>query len=400
MRWILFFFAIFSLHAEVQVGLDVFLTSPSSQVWKGKKLGLLTNQTGVNQSLRPILPSLQEHGFTVHTLFAAEHGFQGNHYAGEGVKDDTHQSLVIYSLHGKTRRPTLEMFKGLDALIYDIQCVGVRPYTYETSLFYVMEEAAKIDLPVIVLDRPNPIGGITLDGPMLEASLRSFIGYINVPYCHGMTIGELAQFFNAEYQIGCNLTVVAMKGWNRNMTYAQTGLTWIPPSPNIPEADTPLYQSTTGALGELREFLNIGIGYTLPFKLVGAPWIHGAELADKLNAQKLPGVAFVPFYFRPFYGAYKGTDCQGVLIRILDPLVYRPIATQYLILGMLKSLYPQEVEKRLKQPEGLDLFHKANGTAAIFEILMQEKYPAWKLIEYQHAERDAFRERRKPYLLY
>ncbi len=400
MRFILFLLAIASLHANVKTGLDVFLESPASETWKGKNLGLLTNQTGVDQHLRPILQRLQESGFTVHTLFSPEHGIQGNLYAGEKVADGTNTALIIYSLHGKTRRPTPEMLAGLDALIYDIQCVGVRAYTYETSLFYLMEEAAKANLPVLVFDRPNPIGGLTIDGPMLDASLRSFIGYINVPYCHGMTIGELAQFFNREYKVGCNLTVIPMQGWQRSMTYEQTGLTWIPPSPNIPEADTPLYQSTTGALGELSEFLNIGIGYTLPFKLVGAPWINGPELAEKLNAQKLPGVAFVPFHFRPFYGAYKGVECQGVLIRIQDSKVYRPIAAQYLILGMLKSLYPQEVASRLNKPSGLDLFHKANGTVAIFDIVMQEKYPAWKLIEFQRAERETFSEKRKPYLLY
>ena len=292
-----------------------------------------------------------------------------------------------------------EMLKGIDVIIYDIQCTGVRAYTYPTTLFYMMEAAAKEGIEVIVLDRPNPINGITIDGPMLEEQWRSYIGYINVPYCHGMTIGELAQFFNQEYNIGCRLQVIPMKGWKRSMTYRETGLSWIPPSPNIPEPDTPIFASSTGILGELH-MMNIGIGFTMPFKIVGAPWVKGKEFADKLNAQKLPGVRFQPFHFRPFWGIYKGLDCQGVLIQMTDPQVYRPLAVQYLLLGLLKSLYPKEFLEHFRDKACKDLFCKANGTEAVYEILMNEKYPAWKLMELHRKERDAFAEKRKKYLLY
>jgi uncharacterized protein YbbC (DUF1343 family) len=275
----------------------------------------------------------------------------------------------------------------------------VRPYTYETTLYYMMEEAAKHNIEVIVLDRPNPINGVIVDGPMLEEKWRSFIGYINVPYCHGMTIGELAHFFNQEYQIGCKLKVIQMRGWEREMSFRDTGLHWIPPSPNVPEPDTPLFSSSTGSLGELH-LLNIGVGFTLPFKIVGAPWIHADEFAEKLNGQKLPGVRFHPFHYRPFFGLYKGLDCQGVLIQVTDSKKYRPLAVQYLILGMLKSLYPKEVIKRLSEDSGKDLFCKASGTEAVYEILMKEKYPAWKLIELHKSEREAFLEKRQKYLLY
>ena len=172
---------------------------------------------------------------------------------------------------------------------------------------------------------------------MLDEKWRSFIGYVNVPYCHGMTIGELARFFNGEYHVGCKLKVIPMRGWKRSMTYADTGLAWIPPSPNVPEADTPFFYPSTGILSGLK-LLNIGVGYTLPFKIVGAPWINAKQYAQKLNEQKLPGVCFVPFYFKPFYGLYKGEDCQGVLIRITQPLRYRPVAVQYVLLGLLKSM--------------------------------------------------------------
>jgi uncharacterized protein YbbC (DUF1343 family) len=378
-------------------GVDVFFNEKHFSRLKGKKVGVLTNHTGVDSQMRSTLDRLQE---KVHltAIFSPEHGLKGQHHAADSVKHGESQGAPIYSLHGETRRPTPEMLKNIDVLIYDIQCTGVRAYTYATTLCYMMEAAAKLGIEVIVLDRPNPINGLIVDGPMLEEKWRSFIGYVNVPYCHGMTIGEFARFFNEEYDVGCKLKVVAMKGWNRSMSYRDTGLAWIPPSPNVPEPDTPLFCPSTGILGELH-MLNIGIGFTLPFKIVGAPWVDAEAFAEKLNLQNLPGVHFQPFHFRPFWGLYKGVDCQGVLIQITDAKIYKPLSVQYLLLGLLKSLYPKEFEKRLTGG-GKDLFCKANGTEAVYEILLKEKYPAWKLIELHKTERQAFLEKRKKYLLY
>lgn len=381
-------------------GVEVFFEEKHFEALKGKKIGLITNHTGVDRKLRATIQIfLETPGLNVHALFSPEHGIDGRAYAEEKVQHGKHLHLPVYSLHGATRRPTEEMLTGLDVLVYDIQCVGSRAYTYPSTLFYAMEEAAKRGIEVIVLDRPNPINGEMIDGPLLEEKWRSFIGYVNVPYCHGMTIGEQAKFFNVEYGIGCNLQVVPMKGWKRSMTYRDTGLPWVPPSPNIPEEDTPFFYPTTGILGELK-ILNIGIGYTLPFKIAGAPWIDGKKYAEALNAQKLPGVTFVPFHFKPFYGLYKGQDCQGVLIRVTDSLKYRPLSVQYLLIGILKSLYPKQFDQRLAESGSKEYFHRANGTESILRILTEEKYPAWKLIEYQKEEREAFRLRRKPYLLY
>ena len=191
-----------------------------------------------------------------------------------------------------------------------------------------------------------------------------------------------------------------MKGWKREMSFEETGLPWIPPSPNIPEADTPLFSSFTGLLGELG-ISNIGVGFTLPFKVVGAPWIRAKEFAAHLNRQKLPGVHFQPFHYRPFWGLYKGVGCEGVLIRVTNSKTIRPLAVQYLILGMLKSLYPKEFMERMeKSVSAKDLFCKANGTDLVYQILMEEKYPAWKLINFQKNERNAFLEIRKKYLQY
>jgi uncharacterized protein YbbC (DUF1343 family) len=399
-RWIFLFVAL-SLSAEpvVSLGIDRFFAEGYMSALKGKRVGLIVNHTSVNRQMRSLLSLFQEKypEIAIAAIFSPEHGLKGNCYANEKVDHGEEASIPVFSLYGETRRPTEAMLQGIDVLIYDIQCIGIRAYTYPTTLFYVMEEAAKRAISVIVLDRPNPINGLTVDGPMLAPEWRSFIGYINVPYCHGMTIGELASFFNAEYQVGCKLQVVPMKGWRRSMSYRDTGLIWIPPSPNVPEPDTPLFCPMTGMLGELH-LVNIGIGLSLPFKIVGAPWIQAASFAEALNKQKLPGVHFQPFSFRPLWGLYKGLDCEGVLIQITDAKAVKPLAVQYLILGMLKSLYPKEFLKALGN-FGKDLFCKVNGTSAIYDIISQEKYPAWKLIEFQTLERKNFLEKRKIYLL-
>lgn len=399
MRIFIFLVFTFSLWAKpISLGVDLFFNEGFYETLKDHRVALLTNHTGVDSKMRSTIDLVAKH-LQLCALFSPEHGLKGHHYAFESVSHSDLNGIPIYSLHGDTRRPTKEMLKDIDVVIYDIQCTGVRPYTYPTTLFYMMEEAAKLGVKIVVLDRPNPINGTVVDGPMLEEARRSFIGYINVPYCHGMTIGELAQFFNEEYDIGCDLQVIAMKDWKREMTYRDTGLVWIPPSPNVPEPDTPLFCPLTGLLGEL-QLSNIGIGFTLPFKVVGAPWIQSQDFADKLNAQKLPGVYFQPFHFRPFYGLYKGVDCEGVLIHVTNPKIYRPLSTQFLILGLLKSLYPDEVLARMENRSKKNLFCLANGTDLVFDILQKEKYPAWKLMEIHKAERELFLEKRKKYLLY
>lgn len=399
-RWLFFFFfsTAFAQTPNIRLGVDVFFSEGHASFLKEKKVGLLTNQTGVDQNMRSTLERLRE-VTDIAILFSPEHGIKGQHYAFENVAHGNEDGIRVYSLHGATRRPEKEVLKELDVVIYDIQSTGQRAYTYPTTLFYLMETAAHTDTEVIVLDRPNPMNGLVVDGPMLEDKWRSFIGYINVPYCHGMTIGELAQFFNEEYKIGCKLKVIPMKGWERWMTYRDTKLLWIPPSPNIPEPDTPLFSCSTGLLGELG-ILNIGIGFTLPFKIVGAPWVNAKEFSEKLNAQNLPGVHFSPYCFKPFWGLYKGLDCEGVLIQITDFKKYKPIQTQFFILGILKSLYPEEFLKRLKGTSQKELFCKANGTERVYDILLKEKYPAWKLAQLDQKERERFLEKRKKYLLY
>lgn len=392
------------LSAIVQLGVDRLFSKDYEGRLCHERIALVTNHTAINSLGHSTIEIFQRNKEVFHyevvAYFAPEHGLKGNEYASKNIAHGKAQDgTPIYSLHGDVRRPTKEMLKGVTLIVYDIQDIGSRSYTYTSTLCYVMEEAAKAHIPVIVLDRPNPLGAI-VDGPLLEDKWRSFVGYINVPYCHGLTIGELAQYFNGEYHIGCQLTVVPMKGWQRWMTFKDTGLVWIPTSPQIPEADTPFFYPTTGFLGEL-SVLDIGIGYTLPFKVVGAPWIDAETFALKLNEQKLPGVRFHPFYYTPFFGGFAKQPCQGVLIIITDPSVYLPVTVQYTLMGVLKTLYPREFQKGFQgeSRSRLEMFHKVNGTAEVYRILKEENTVIWKLRALHQKERALYLVRRKPYLI-
>lgn len=389
---------------KIKVGIDRLLDPPYVLLLKGKRIGLITNQTGISSQRQHTIDILKTNaeskGYTLAALFAPEHGITGAAYANQKVAETKdHDNLPIYSLYGKTHRPTPEMLKDINVLIYDMQDIGARSYTYVTTMFYAMEEAAKHNITFIVLDRPNPLNGITVDGPMLEEKFRSLIGYINVPYCHGMTVGELARFFNEEYKIGCKLEVVPMYGWKRHMTFQDTGLSWVPTSPYIPEPTTPFFYSTTGIIGELK-LVNIGIGYTLPFKVIGAPWINAKQFAAQLNAQKFAGVHFEPFYYRPIYGRCAKQDCQGVLIMITDYKTYKPVSTQYLILGTLKTLYANEFQTAMDANKShKPTLCKLNGTEEMYRLLKDEKFLTWKLCSLHEKERQAFMTKRKKYLI-
>jgi uncharacterized protein YbbC (DUF1343 family) len=401
----LIFFLLMShlLYAEmIELGIDRFFREGYDKEIAGKRIGLITNQTGVDTNLKSTVKLfLEAKNCKVTALFAPEHGIDGKTYAGIEIKNSIEKQIPIFSLHGKTRRPTAEMLQTVDVLVFDMQDIGIRPYTYASTLFYIMEEAAKKSIPVYVLDRPNPMGGLMVDGPMLEEKFRSFIGYINIPYCHGMTIGELALFFNTEYKVFCTLIVVPMKGWKREMTFKETGLAWIPTSPNIPEQDTPYFCATTGLLGEL-ELVNIGIGYTLPFKIVGAPWINAEQFANALNQQKIPGVMFTPIHYTPFYGSLKNVECHGVKIHITKTSLYRPLVVQSFIIGLLKTLYPEKVTTRLKtlSEQKKDLFNKAHGSSQAYNFLLTEKFATWKLINHHKEERESFMAKRAKHLIY
>jgi uncharacterized protein YbbC (DUF1343 family) len=391
--------------AIVKLGCELLFEPHYVNLISGKRLGLITNHTAIDSGGKTTLSQLKKHrkacNYTIQALFTPEHGLHGDLAAGTPVADQVDdEGIPIYSLYGVQKRITARMVKDIDLLIYDIQDIGSRSYTYSTTLYYSMEEAAKLGIPVIVLDRPNPINGIVVDGPVLEDSWRSFVGYLSIPYCHGMTIGELARYFNGEYKIGCKLHVVPMQGWQRNMSFATTGLLWTPTSPNIPEATTPLYYPMTGILGEL-QMVSIGIGTTMPFKVVGAPWIDAELFAKKLNDQHFPGITFLPFHFRPNYGRYAQELCHGVILHVTDASKYLPVGTQYLLIGMLKNLYPSIFQELLAKTTEAHraMFNKVNGTAEV-DVLLHKPGPIiWALRALHQKQRDAFCQKRMKYLL-
>ena len=404
---LMFFFLVINIctvDAAVQVGVDCLFSPSYKELLQGKKIGLITNHTGIDSrgcSTIDLFKQYQkEYGYSLVALFAPEHGLRGDYHAEKSVADERDSDgIPVFSLHGVTRRPTSAMLKDISLLVFDIQDVGSRSYTYTSTLFYAMEEAAKAKIPVVVLDRPNPLGAI-VDGPMLEEKWRSFVGYVNVPYCHGMTVGELAQFFNGEYQVGCQLTVIPMKEWKRWMVFKETGLTWIPTSPQIPDAETAFFYPTTGLLGEL-QIVNIGVGYTLPFRVVGAPWINAEKLAQYLNEQKNPGVHFHPFHYTPFFGRFAGQSCHGVLIVLKAPSLYLPVTTQYALLAALKALYPAQFQNGLEgeNEKRLKMFHTVNGTKEVYRILKEEPYVFWKLRAIHQKERSEYLRKRELYLI-
>lgn len=392
----------FLLYSDVRVGVDLFLEN-SLHLLKGKKVGLITNQSAVNKDLYTTFDLLRRNAkeYILAGVFTPEHGYYGDAYAWEKIDHHHKEGIPFYSLHGECRRPTKEMLKQIDVLVYDIQDIGSRSYTFLSTLFYCMEEAAKNRIPFIVFDRPNPMGGVVVDGLLTEEKWRSFLGYINIPYCHGMTIGELAKLFNCEYKVGCQLTVISMEGWKRGMCFSDTKLPWVPTSPQIPEPDTPFYYPTTGIIGHF-SLASIGVGYTLPFKLIGAPWIQAEAFAMALNEHNLPGVFFQPYYFRPFFGKFKLENCQGVRVVVTDSSQFLPFTTQITIMGVIKNLYPHHFEKSLGQmiasANKKDVFNKLNGTEKVLEILSNERYVIWKLRELCLQARKQFQPIREKYL--
>ncbi len=396
---LVFLFVFFGLDAKVVVGMDRLLTEECyTNLLKDKRIGLVTNHTALCKGHKLAAEKLLNSTYKLTAIFAPEHGFLGNYNAEELVKEDLYKGVVpVHSLHGQTRRPTKAMFENIDIIIFDIQDIGCRSYTYISTLFYVMEEAARYKIPVIVTDRPNPIGGLVVDGIGIEEKYQSFIGYIDIPYCHGMTIAELAQYFNSEYKVDCDLTVIPMKGWERSMKFADTGLIWTPTSPHIPEWDSPLFYTICGVVGQIT-LVSTGIGYTTPFKVIGAPWIDGEFFAKHLNKEGFPGITFIPCHFKPFFGKFQNEDCGGVRIVITDSNKVLPVQSQFLIIGMLKSLYPEKFNKAFSGVKK-EFFCKIAGTEEVFNVLKNEQYATYKLKSLCQGYRKAFLKKRLSYLL-
>lgn len=326
----------------VQTGIDVLRAERFSRL-AGRRVGLLTNHTGRARDGATTIDLLHTApDVTLVALFSPEHGIRGILDAKVPSSRDEKTGLPIYSLYGETRRPTDEMLKGIDTMVIDLQDIGARFYTYMTSVAYVMEEAAPRDIEVFVLDRPNPINGWQVEGPLQDGSAQGFTGYFPMPIRHGMTLGELATLFNAEKEIGAKLTVVEMEGWRRDAWWDETGLMWVNPSPNMRN----LWQATMyPGIGAI-EFANLSVGRGTdgPFQYVGAPWIDGVRLADALNARSLPGIRFYPVQFTPTSSRYAKESCEGVYLVVTDRNAVRPVRVGLEIVSAVAELFPGHLD--------------------------------------------------------
>jgi uncharacterized protein YbbC (DUF1343 family) len=328
--------------ARVQTGLDV-LEAQKFAPLRGKRIGLITNHTGLDMQERSIVELLAHaQGVKLVALFSPEHGILGRSDENVASTKDPSTGLPIYSLYGEHQRPTEEMLDGLDALVFDVQDAGVRFYTYTTTMGYCMEEAAKKGIQFYVLDRPNPINGEIIEGPMLDADKISFVAYFPLPVRYGLTIGELAQLFNTENHTNVELHVIPMKGWHRNYFFESTGIRWIPPSPNLRTLKGSILYPGLEILQNAG--VSVGRGTETPFEEFGAPWINGQEVAAELNAENLPGLRFVNQPFIPVSGLYAGQRCGGVGIKVTDGPAVRSMRMGLEIAALLQKKYPSNFE--------------------------------------------------------
>lgn len=377
---------------------------------KGKRVGLVTNPSGVDRSMRSTVDILfRAPEVKLVALYGPEHGVRGNVYAGGKVTDtvDEATGLPVFSLYGATRKPTPEMLDGIDVMVYDIQDVGVRSYTFISTLGLVMEACAEEGIDVVVLDRPNPLGGNKIEGPYVEPGFFSFVSQYRIPYIYGLTVGELALLINGCGlncgQLGdrkpsrCNLTVIPMSGWSRDMLYKDTGLPWVLPSPNIPSDESALCYPASGLCGELYGFLNIGVGYTLPFQTFAAEWIDAESLKEVLDSYHLPGVAFRTIYYTPFAGSSKGNLVQGVQYFFTDYGAAAVTEVQFYVMQAIAQLYPDK--GAFEVAEGTGLFDKVCGSDYVRETF-GKRYMFSDIEDYWRKDVEQFRQMSRKYYLY
>ncbi|UCZ52985.1 DUF1343 domain-containing protein [Bacillus shivajii] len=381
----------------VKTGLDR-LIEEKEHVLKGKKIGLIMNHTSVDRNLHLSLDMLVELGFNVKAIFAPEHGVRGDVAAGQTVENqvDARTNIPVYSLYGKQKRPTSEMLKEIDVLIFDIQDLGVRFYTYIYTLAYCMEEAGKRGIEVYVLDRPNPINGATVTGNIVDPQFESFVGKYGLPIRHGMTVGELAQYFNRELNMNVRLTVVTMEGWKRTMSYDDTGLPWIMPSPNATgKTMSALYPGTCFFEGTN---VSEGRGTTAPFKWIGAPWIDAYKWRAEFEKLALPGVQVRPVTFTPLISKYQGEVCYGLDLHIYNEDEFEPIETSLGLIDSLVVLYRDKFQWTAPI-NGRYFIDLISGTDQVRRLGDRgDSLVNW--IRGKGEEAKQFEEKRKPYLLY
>lgn len=389
---------------QVKPGIEVLRDNGFAQL-QGKRVGLITNPSGVDNNLKSTIDILAEApGVKLTALYSPEHGVRGDIHAGDHVDNmvDPKTGVPVYSIYGKTRKPSAEMLKDVDVLVYDIQDNGCRSFTFISTMGLAMDACAELGKEFVVLDRPNPVGGNKVEGNIVEDSCYSFVSQFPIPYLYGLTPGELALYLNGENLLESkkkvNLTVVPMEGWTRDMDFRETGMPWVLPSPHIPNPEASLYYPMTGILGELY-CMHIGVGYTLPFKLVCAEWINAQEFSDAMNNLNLPGIKFRPLHVKPFYSDLKGKNIQGVEIYVTDKSVAPLSLTNFYVMQELARLYPDHLAFEIGDKSRYNMFDKVVGSKEIRKRFC-DKYQVKDIKDYWDKDVKPFSEAKAKYHLY
>ncbi|MCC3356344.1 exo-beta-N-acetylmuramidase NamZ domain-containing protein [Bacillus sp. REN16] len=382
---------------KMKLGLDVFLET-RVQEFKGKRIGLVTNMTGVNHQLIPTIDLFHEHpDIQLTALFAPEHGIRGDAKEGEKVEStiDPYTGLPVFSLYGESRKPSKEMLETVDVVVFDLQDIGSRYYTFIYTMAYVMEACAEQGKEFIVLDRPNPVSGEKLEGNLVEEDVRSFVGLLPIPNRHGMTVGELALLYKHEFGYDCELTVVPMQGWKRDMYYDETDLFWVPPSPNTTNIDMNiLYPGICLVEGTN---LSEGRGTTRPFEYIGAPFIDGHRLAKTFNQNKVSGVLARPTSFIPTYQKHKDEVCGGIQLHVVDRRKLNSLEAGILLIETIAEMYPNDFSF-ISNHNGKYFFDLLAGTKKLKKHILNGT--SSDFLETCNKQVASFKKQREPYLLY
>src|SRR5574344_112341 len=386
----------------IKTGIEVLKSSKFKQL-EGKRIALVTNPTGVDDNLVSTIDLLfAAKNVKLVALFAPEHGVRGDVYAGGAVENtvDSATGVPVYSIYGKNLKPSPDLLRGVDAIVYDSQDNGCRSYTFISTLGKIMEAAAENDKEVIVLDRPNPLGGEKVEGSLVEDGYISFVSQFKIPYLYGLTVGELAQLINGENLVGkqCRLTVIKMNGWRRSMTYDDARLPWLLPSPHVPQAITSFFYPASGILGELG-YLSIGVGYTLPFQIFAAPWIDANRFSAALNSLNLPGEMFRPICVKPYYSVFSGQNIQGVQFFITDYKKAALSEIQFYVMQVIAELYPDRAVFAKANESRFRMFDLVCGSNYIRETFSQTN-KASSILNFWNKDVKSFKELSKGYYLY
>ncbi len=407
MRKIILIIAIilsFDLSARVKPGIEVLRDNGFKEL-QGKRVGLITNPSGVDNGLRSTIDILHEApGVKLTALYSPEHGVRGDVHAGDKVDNyvDSATGVPVYSIYGKTLRPTADMLKDVDVLVYDIQDNGCRSYTFISTMGVAMDACAEYGKEFMVLDRPNPVGGNKVEGNLVEDSCVSFVSRFPIPYLYGFTPGELACYLNGENLLDgkkkVKLTVIPMDGWRRDMSFAETGIPWVLPSPHIPTPEAAVLYPVSGILGEL-EYMSIGVGYTMPFKLFCAPWVNADSLCVRMNALQLPGMNFRPIHIKPFYSMFKGENIQGIEVYVTDIEKALLSLTQFYVMQELADMYPAHRAFDVAPVARQKMFDKVVGSREIRRRFMRD-YRVSDILDYWNKDVDKFIADKQKYHLY